>query len=74
MFALFDVYQRIPWVPRALLTWLGTLSGIALAFLASRADWATHHSMWESLGVMAGWFTAMGCPVILMISRSPWDE
>jgi len=74
MYALFDVYQKIPWVPRALLTWCVTLSGIALCFLCSRADWATHHSLWESFGILAGWFTAMGAPVILAISRSPWDE
>lgn len=71
---MMTLLQRIPWGPRALIMWCGTLTGILLCFACSNADWATHHSVFESLGLLTGWFMAMGSPVILMLSKSPWDE
>lgn len=71
---MMTLLERIPWKYRALLMWCGVLVGIAIVFLASYADWAAQHSWQESVGVLTGWFTAIGSALVLMLSKSPWDE
>jgi hypothetical protein len=71
---MMTLLERIPWKFRALLMWGGVLTGIGIVFLASNADWAAQHSWQESVGVLTGWFTAFGSALVLMLSKSPWDE
>jgi alcohol dehydrogenase YqhD (iron-dependent ADH family) len=71
---MIGLLERIPWPLRALMMWCGTLAGIGLCFYCSRADWAVSHSWQESLGIMTGWFMAFGSPIILLNTKSPWDD
>lgn len=67
-------FNRLPWPVRALLCWGGMVAGILICFLVSVAEVGTTMPVLEPLALLTGWGMAGGCPLLLMHSRTEWDD